>query len=110
MIIQVTNVSEILGVAVSFILLAAAFTPLPFSMFLLDIALFNLKAYDQVAIFLAIIIAHLFTTGLGIPQKFFGLMTRGKSSEENDNVSIIKDDCKENRVSKEEDDWREDVP
>jgi len=115
MIIQVTNVSEILGVAVSFILLAAAFTPLPFSMFLLDIALFNLKAYDQVAIFLAIIIAHLFTTGLGIPQAFFGLMTRGKGSEENDNVSSIKDDCKDNRVSEEEEeeeeeDWKEDVP
>ena len=110
MIIQVTNVSEILGVAVSFILLAAAFTPLPFSMFLLDIALFNLKAYDQVAIFLAIIIAHLFTTGLGIPQAFFSIMTRGKdSSEENDNVSSINDDCKDNRVSEEED-WKEDVP
>jgi len=100
MIIQVTNVSEILGVAVSFILLAAAFTPLPFSMFLLDIALFNLKSYDQVAIFLAIIIAHLFTTGLGIPQAFFGIMTKGKDSS----------NCKENRVSEEEEDWKEDIP
>ena len=59
MILNQLDISEILGTAISFILLAAAFCPIPYSMFLLDLSLFNLKSSDQVSVFLAIVVAHL---------------------------------------------------
>lgn len=75
--------------ALSFIILAAAFTPLPFAMFLLDLAVFNLKASDQVSLFLAIVIVHLMTTGLGLPQKFCSFaLSRGQGTENEINDSI----------------------
>eukprot|EP00986_Skeletonema_menzelii_P014886 scaffold10534_cov150-Skeletonema_menzelii.AAC.5 len=84
MVINETALNETIGTALSFILLAAAFTPLPFSMFMLDLALFNLKASDQVSIFLAIVITHLMTTGVGFPQVFLSYaMSRGKKTEGN---------------------------
>lgn len=84
MIINETTVNETLGTALSFILLAAAFTPLPFSMYLLDLGLFNLKSSDQVSIFLAIIIAHLMTTGVGFPQKFLSAAVSMRKRKENE--------------------------
>lgn len=84
MIINETTVNETLGTALSFILLAAAFTPLPFSMYLLDLGLFNLKSSDQVSIFLAIIIAHLMTTGVGFPQKFLSAAVAIRKRRENE--------------------------
>ena len=89
MVINVTNMSELLGSALSFIMLAAALTPLPFSMFLLDVALFNLKASDQVSVFLAIVIVHLMTTGIGFPQKFLSFaLSRGHDKKNEMNCSI----------------------
>ena len=85
MILNQLDISEILGTAISFILLAAAFCPIPYSMFLLDLSLFNLKSSDQVSIFLAIVVAHLFTTGVGFPQKFFELASAAKKKAKKDN-------------------------
>jgi H+/Cl- antiporter ClcA len=73
MAINETRIADILGTALSFVLLAAAFTPLPFSMFLMDLALFNLKASEQVSLFVAIVISHLMSAGVGFPQKFLSL-------------------------------------
>ena len=87
MIINETTINETLGTALSFILLAAAFTPLPFSMYLLDLGLFNLKSSDQVSIFLAILIAHLMTTGVGFPQKFLSAALARKRRENEANIS-----------------------
>ena len=91
MIINETTINETLGTALSFILLAAAFTPLPLSMYLLDLGLFNLKSSDQVSIFLAIIIAHLMTTGVGFPQKFLSAavaMRKRRDDEANSSEEI----------------------
>ena len=87
MILNQLDISEILGTAISFILLAAAFCPIPYSMFLLDLSLFNLKSSDQVSIFLAIVVAHLFTTGVGFPQKFFELASAAKKAKKDNNSS-----------------------
>ena len=95
MIMNETAVNETIGTALSFILLAASFTPLPFSMFLLDLALFNLKGSDQLSLFLAIVIAHLATTGVGFPQWFLGFaMSRGKKTEENGSVGREQENSK----------------
>ena len=45
MILNQLDISEILGTAISFILLAAAFCPIPYSMFLLDLSKFMTNAY-----------------------------------------------------------------
>jgi hypothetical protein len=42
-------------------------------MFLMDLALFNLKASEQVSLFVAIVISHLMSAGVGFPQKFLSL-------------------------------------
>jgi len=65
-------------------------------MFLLDLALFNLKGSDQVSIFLAIVIAHLATTGVvGFPQWFLTFaMSRGKKTEDNGPDGGEQETCK----------------
>lgn len=64
-------------------------------MFLLDLSLFNLKSSDQVSVFLAIVVAHLFTTGVGFPQKFFELASASKKAKKDSNAEQVSEEVEE---------------